>query len=193
MSYLRKAEWEIVPDNNPEVRRNCPKCGEKTRYVNTEKFRVNANKSHIDIWLIYQCNKCKSTWNLTIYERINPGYLCHDEYQRFLDNDKELAESYGFDLGIHNRNKSELILDSINYHIISKKSLEYSKEENVYEIKLYCKYPLELRVDKLISEQYNISRNQVKNLCQKGSIYNLQGKNLLKAKIYDGMIIYRKF
>jgi hypothetical protein len=193
MSYLRKVEWEIVPYNKPEVRRNCPKCGEKTHYVNTEKFRVNANKNHIDIWLIYQCNKCKSTWNLTIYERINPEYICHDKYQRFLDNDKELALSYGFDISIHNKNKSELILDSVDYHITSKELLEFSKEENEFEVKLICKYPIQLRVDKLLSEQFNISRSQIKSLCQKGTIYNVESKNLSKAKAYDGMIIHRKF
>ena len=65
MNYLRKIEWTIIPDTTPQVRRNCPKCGEKAHFINSEKFRVNANGSHIDIWLIYQCNQCKSTWNMT--------------------------------------------------------------------------------------------------------------------------------
>lgn len=61
MSYLREIQWEIVPQNLPQVTRNCPKCNEKTGFVNSGKFRINANRNHIDIWLIYQCEKCKST------------------------------------------------------------------------------------------------------------------------------------
>lgn len=64
------------------VRRNCPKCNEKVLYINSERFRVNANKNSIDIWLIYQCEKCKSTWNMTIYERIKPYDIDKYEYEK---------------------------------------------------------------------------------------------------------------
>lgn len=66
MSYIKKYLWELVPKNIPAVRRKCPKCGEKTNYISTGKFRVNANKNNIDVWLIYQCEKCKTSWNMDI-------------------------------------------------------------------------------------------------------------------------------
>ena len=68
MSCLKKVGWYIAPITLPSVNKNCPKCGHNARFVNTEKFRVNANKNRLDVWLIYQCNHCKSTWNMTIYE-----------------------------------------------------------------------------------------------------------------------------
>lgn len=49
MSYLKRYQWELVPKNLPIVRRNCPKCNEKARYINSEKFRVNANKNSLNI------------------------------------------------------------------------------------------------------------------------------------------------
>ncbi|ROR25279.1 uncharacterized protein DUF1062 [Mobilisporobacter senegalensis] len=110
MSYLKKIQWEIELDSLPAVTRNCPKCGKKIEFINTEKFRVNANRNHIDIWLIYQCSQCRSTWNMTIYERINPKDISKDEYEKFIANDKKLAKKYGFDIGIHNRNKADIIL-----------------------------------------------------------------------------------
>jgi hypothetical protein len=84
MSYLKKYQWELIPKDLPIVRRNCPKCNEKACYINSEKFRVNANKNSIDIWLIYQCEKCKSTWNMSIYERIKPYDINKYEYEKFL-------------------------------------------------------------------------------------------------------------
>lgn len=251
MSYLRKTQWDIIPSDKPKVIRNCPKCGKKTHYLNTEKFRVNANKNLIDAWLIYQCSKCKSTWNLTLYERISPGDIDQKEYEKLLANDKELAEIYGFDISVHNRNKAELIFDSIDYKInarelgereianaiacgtadelLNKQTSEVIKEqasevikeqarevikeqarevvkeqtskvvkqqtieiEYEHEIKIACKYPIQLRIDKLLSRQLSISRSQIKKLFQKGLIYSLHGQKLLNSKVEDGMVIYLK-
>lgn len=69
MSYLKKFEYEMVPNDSFGIIQNCPKCGRKTHFKNTEKFRVNANGNKLDIWLIYQCEECKHTFNPAIYER----------------------------------------------------------------------------------------------------------------------------
>ena len=69
MSYLKKMEYKIVLRDSFWVIRNCPKCGRKTYFVNTKKFRVNANGNKLDVWLIYQCEECKHTLNISIYER----------------------------------------------------------------------------------------------------------------------------
>jgi hypothetical protein len=49
----------VIPQGTPKVVKNCPKCGGGSHFINTKKFRVNANKKYLDIWLIYQCEKCK--------------------------------------------------------------------------------------------------------------------------------------
>ena len=95
MSYLKKTEYEIVPQESFSVIRNCPGCGVKTNYRNTKRFRVNANGNRLDVWLIYQCEKCKHTLNLTVYERQKAASIPKDEYQLFLNNDEEAAEKYG--------------------------------------------------------------------------------------------------
>lgn len=69
MSYLRKIEYEIVLKDSFWVIRSCPKCGRKTHYRNTNKFRINANGNKLDVWLIYHCTECKHTLNIAIYER----------------------------------------------------------------------------------------------------------------------------
>ena len=86
MSYLRKIEYEIVLKDSFWIIRNCPKCGRKAHYINTKKFRVNANGNILDIWLIYQCAECKHTLNLAIYGRKKVSSITKDEYQCFLDN-----------------------------------------------------------------------------------------------------------
>ena len=85
----------------------CSGCGKKMYFVNTGKFRVNANGNKVDVWLIYQCEKCRHSLNLTIYERIKPSRISEEEYQLFLDNDKELAALYGNDKSFLKRNRVE--------------------------------------------------------------------------------------
>lgn len=190
MSYLKKYQWELVPENLPIVKRNCPKCNEKSHYINSEKFRVNANKNNIDIWLIYQCEKCKSTWNMTIYERMKPYEINKYEYERFLSNDKELAREYAFNLSIYNKNKAEVILEHVNYKLIQNKLEAYYINENELVIEIVCKYPIELRVDKLLSDKLGLSRSKIKNMHKKGVIFIKDNKNLLNIKVRDGMEIH---
>ena len=214
MSYLKKYQWELNPINLPIIRRNCPKCNEKSSYINTERFRVNANKSNIDVWLIYQCEKCKSTWNMTIYERIKPYGINKDEYEKFLSNDKELAREYAFNLSIYSKNKAEVILEDVNYELIQKELEAYYTcetptpkgieardsrkkqvfgsllNENEFVIFIDCKYPIELRVDKLLSDKLGVSRSQIKSMHKKGLILIKDDKNSLNAKVRDKMEIH---
>ncbi|AQR95323.1 DUF1062 domain-containing protein [Clostridium saccharoperbutylacetonicum] len=189
MSYLKKYEWELMPKDLPLVKRNCPKCNEKTHYINSEKFRVNANKNNIDIWLIFQCEKCKSTFNMTIYERTKPSDIENEEYENFLSNDKTLAREYAFNLSIYNKNKAEIVLDNIGYEVIQKELKEYSVKNELI-IQIICKYPIELRLDKLLSDRLGVSRSQIKKMHEKGVIFIKDDKNSLNVKIKNEMEIH---
>ena len=67
------------------VYHRCGGCGKKQEFVNSKKFRVNANGNSIDVWLIYRCKKCKHSWNLTIFERKNPDRIPAALYELFLN------------------------------------------------------------------------------------------------------------
>lgn len=95
MSYLKKIEYEIVLKDSFWGIRNCPKCGRKTYFKNTKKFRVNANGNKLDVWLIYQCEECMHTLNISIYERQKVFSISKEEYQCFLNNDEHFAEMHG--------------------------------------------------------------------------------------------------
>lgn len=190
MSYFKKYQWELFPENLPIVKRNCPKCNQKSHYINSGKFRVNANRNNLDIWLIYQCEKCKSTWNMTIYERIKPNDINKYEYEKFLSNDKELAREYAFNLSVYNKNKVEVILEDINYKLIERKLEAYYINKNELVIEIICKYPIEIRVDKLLSDKLGLSRSKVKDMYRKKVIFIEGDKNSLNTKVKDGMEIH---
>lgn len=93
--------------NTVKVYHRCGGCGKKQEFVNSGKFRVNANGNAVDVWLIYRCKKCKHSWNLTIFERIKPRKIPQEVYELFLDNDEEYAIQYGNNIDFLKKNNAE--------------------------------------------------------------------------------------
>ncbi len=187
MSYLKKIEYEMIPKDSFRVIRSCPKCGGKTRFKNTGKFRVNANGNKLDVWLIYQCEQCKHTLNLTIYERKKVSSVSKEEYQRFLSNDQQLAEMYGKNMQLFRKNQAEIDFDSVSYDFERRKEaiagsdamessgiLESSDAGERPVITINNPYQLKLRPEKQIAELLELSRSQVKELINKGEIEILE-------------------
>lgn len=186
---LNKIKWEIIPNELPKVFRNCPKCNEKTNFINTENFRINANGNLLDIWLIYQCERCKSTWKLAIYERVKPKSIFNEEYERFLANDKELAKAYGFDKDLHIKNKAEWVINKEQYHVIEQQVAEFANAKGQI-IELSCKSQFPIRLDKLLSKQLGLSRAQIRIMTESGEITSIPAQeNLCKTKLRDGLLI----
>ncbi|MDD6441091.1 MAG: DUF1062 domain-containing protein [bacterium] len=98
----------MIKVNSVRIFHRCGGCGKKQEFVNSGKFRVNANGNRVDVWLIYRCKKCKHSWNLTIYERIKPSKIVPEDYERFMENDYDLALKYGNDIDFLKRNNAEL-------------------------------------------------------------------------------------
>ena len=80
--------WKIEYCAPPAVLRYCKKCGKKEEYLCSGEFRVNAQQKNLDIWLIYKCNHCNTTWNSAIYSRVSPQKLGADLLERFYKNDE---------------------------------------------------------------------------------------------------------
>lgn len=171
MSYLKKIEYEIILKDSFWVIRSCPKCGGKTHYINTKKFRVNANGNKLDIWLIYQCVECKHTLNLAIYERKKVSSVPREEYQCFLNNNEQLAEMYGKNMQLFRTNKADIDFEKLHYDFVKRQETTESSgfgEQIVITIK--NPYQLKIRSEKQIAMVLGLSRSQVKNLLEKGEI-----------------------
>lgn len=179
LENIKKITWTVVPEGQPRVIKRCSKCGADASFANTGKFRVNANKKHLDIWLIYACEACKSTYNLSVYERIKPQDLPNTLLEKYMRNDQDLASEVGFDLGLHNRNQVKLDLEHLNYSVEG----EIPEGEGEVLLEIKCSHPLEVRLDKILSQKLGISREQVKKRALKGEWISLNSSSLLKEKM----------
>lgn len=175
MSYLRKIEYTIVPEESFLILRNCAGCGCKAVFHNTNSFRVNANGNKIDVWLIYQCVKCKHTNNLTVYERRRSESILKQEYEKFLSNSKELSFKYGTNSQFFARNKAEVDWSQIKYVFIREKNRMDGLEQLFHKgdlVEISNSYVLKIRTDKIVSEILNVTRSRVKEM-EKNGIINL--------------------
>lgn len=194
MSYLRKIEYTIIPEESFRILRNCSGCGCKMTYHNTNCFRVNANGNRIDVWLIYQCVKCKHSYNLTIYERRRPESISKQEYEKFLSNSAKLAFEYGTDSQFFVRNKAEVDWTHMEYIIKSQKGIENREERDFHKgdfIVVSNSYVLKVRIDRIVSEILNITRSRIKVLKETKIITVTEDRNRhrimieLDGEIYD--------
>ena len=101
------AEESVAGARGIRIFHKCGGCGKKREFLNSTKFRVNANGNTVDIWLIYRCIKCKHSWNLTIYERIRPGKIPAELFEAFQENDEDTAMKYGEDVAFLKKNHAE--------------------------------------------------------------------------------------
>lgn len=171
MSYLRKIEYEIIPKGSFWIIRNCPKCGTKTHYINTKKFRINASGNKLDIWLIYQCLECKHTLNLAIYERRKVSSIPKEEYQCFLENDERLAETYGRNMQLFRTNRAEIDFDRLQYGLSRlNETMESGGSGDRVIITVRNPHQLKIHLEKQIAMVLGLSRNQVKGLLEKEEI-----------------------
>ena len=171
MSYLKKIEYEIVLKDSFLVIRGCPKCGKKTHFKNTKKFRVNANGNKLDVWLIYQCEECKHTLNLAIYERKKVSSIPKKEYQCFLDNDEQLAEMYGKDIQLFRKNKADIDFDRLDYDFVKRhETMEYTDSEEEIMVTIDNPYQLKIAPERQIAMVLGLSRSQIKSLLETGEI-----------------------
>ena len=187
MSYLKKIEYEIILKDSFWVIRSCPKCGRKTHFKNTKKFRINANGNKLDVWLIYQCAECKHPLNLSIYERQKASSIPKEEYQRFLDNDEQFAEMYGKNIQLFRKNKVDIDFEKLIYDFIK---LNETKEYHTYGpqmiIEIKNSYQLKIRPEKQIAMVLGLSRGQVKSLLEKGEIIiKTQQPQLIRMTVYE--------
>jgi hypothetical protein len=87
--------WRIVARELPRVIRRCPRCDAPRPFVSSGRFRVNAQKRRLDVWLVHRCSVCHDTWNAEVAERQTPEAL-GNALARYLEDDEALARASAF-------------------------------------------------------------------------------------------------
>ena len=170
MSYHKIIEYKILPTDTFKIIRGCAGCGCKQTFSCKEHFRVNANGNRLDVWLIYGCDKCGHTYNLPVYERINPAKISEQEYHKYLSNDKQKVLEIGTNKAIFIKNKAEIAWDLSVYEVVPCLESAFDIGKDGILIMLHNPYDLPVRADKVVADIFQISRSETKRLLCNGQV-----------------------
>ena len=182
--------WEVKVKNTPLLIKKCSHC-DSDRFYCSDKFRMNAQKKNIDVWLIYRCVKCDNTCNLTLLSRSKPDLIDKTLFHSFSMNDKNTAWKYAFSTEMERKNNLRLDYGSVEYEVIPNTSLEDLLNLSNEVIKIHIKYEFEFdfKLSSLIRRCFSLSANQVKRMFEDGIITISGNKPPQKHKVQDGDMI----
>lgn len=187
--------WEIRVKNCPLLIKKCSHC-DSDRFYCSDKFRMNAQKKNIDVWLIYRCVKCDNTCNMTLLSRTKPDLIDKKQFHCFSMNDRETAWQYAFSVGMASKNNLQLDYDSVEYEVTSDISSEAIMDmtDEVISVRIKCDFDLNLKLSSLIKRCLPLSSTRLKCMFEKGEISLLSVKQPYKYKVKKGdiILIHRK-
>ncbi|WP_294605661.1 DUF1062 domain-containing protein [uncultured Bacteroides sp.] len=182
--------WEVKVKNTPLLIKKCSHC-DSDRFYCSDKFRMNAQKKNIDVWLIYRCVKCDNTCNLTLLSRSKPDLIDKTLFLSFSMNDKDTAWKYAFSTEMERKNNLRLDYGSVEYEVIPDTSLEdlLNLSNEVIKIYIKCEFEFDLKLSSLIRRCFSLSANQAKRMFEDGIITISGNKPPQKHKVKDGDMI----
>ena len=162
--------WEIKVKNSPLLIKRCSHCNNE-RFYCSDKFRMNAQKRNIDVWLIYRCTKCDNTCNLTILSRSKPDLIDKALFHGFSMNDRNIAWRYAFSTELERKN-----------------NIANTMEETL-KIQIKCDFEFNLRLSSFLRGYFSLSANQLKRIFEQEIISVSDNKLPQRQKIKNGDII----
>ncbi len=180
---MKKIIWEVQSLSLLPVLKYCKKCGRKNLFACSRQFRVNAQRRYLDIWLIYKCCDCNTTWNATVYSRISPQALKPERLDGFYKNNNELVEKYAMNSQFLQENGVEV--SSPQYSVIGDC---FSLNEAV-QLEIKNKYSLSVKVSSVVRSKLLLSEKEYLQLITRGKIKSIPDQDLKKCKIKGGVTL----
>lgn len=180
--------WEVKAKNTPLLKKKCNHCS-SDRFYCSDKFRLNAQKKNIDIWLIYRCIKCSNTYNMTVFSRIRTESVSKELFNKFSENNTEIAWEYAFSQEIRRKNNVEADLESVEYEILYH-NIPVEELINMHgemiSFQIQCSFDFNVRVSTVIRTCLGLSSSKLNLLLDSDTVY-FNGKPLQKKyKIKNG-------
>jgi hypothetical protein len=159
--------WRLRRTRPPRILHRCSCRRGPAEFEPTGRFRVNANRKLLDVWLLLRCRACGQVLKATVLERakvrsIAPALL--DGYQR---NDPALVEAVVAAPSFRRRN--HLTLDFQGTWELRAEPLPPGGEQSV-TVEVQFLDPPAVRPAQLIAAGLGISRGRVERLLAAGAI-----------------------
>jgi hypothetical protein len=156
----RPERWRIRPLELPRPWRYCSTCAAAREFVCTGRFRVNAQKKTLDVWLHYRCAACEEVWKLPLFERRGVGELDAALRDALARHDPATVWKYAFDVG---RLRPHVIRVDTNVAVqIERSALAAVAVSAPYKsVHLDVPLPCDVRLERVLAAAFAVSRTTV--------------------------------
>lgn len=179
VSLVPTVRWAVAPARTPRVVRHCSRCGDARPFSSSDRFRVNAQAKKLDVWLIYRCETCESTFNLAVHTRVSPAAL-GATLERYHHNDVDLAWDVAFDARFTRGAGS---VEDVPFRV------EAPPAEAPFAVTLGFERPFDVRLDRVLMVGLGVSRSRLEALVDSGRIVTACGRALRRSAA-PGQVVY---
>jgi hypothetical protein len=166
----RKALWVIRELGLPTIVKACVSC-RSTRHHPTGKFRVNANGKLLDVWMLIGCELCGRTSKIPVHERIHVQALESERLLMFENNNPAMVRQLAMDGAL--AGKAAYRLDWSGTWELETDMPFYDLEcgdPAPLEVVVRFELPAPIRVEKLLTAGFGLSRSAVRGMVDSGRI-----------------------
>jgi hypothetical protein len=170
--------WRIRPLELPRPWRYCASCASARAFVCSERFRVNAQKKSLDVWLNYRCASCDELWKFPLYER-----RCVSDLGAALDgfarHDPAEVWKYAFDIA---RLRPHVIRVDTDVRVqVERTSIACgAAHAGQVSITFDVPFPCDIRLDRLLATELGISRSSLERRASP------EQRDALRKRVRDG-------
>ncbi len=172
--------WRIRPLELPRPWRYCASCASARAFVCSERFRVNAQKKSLDVWLNYRCASCDDVWKFPLYERRSVSDL-GAALDGFARHDPAEVWKYAFDIA---RLRQHVIRVDADVRLqVERTSIACeSVQAGNFSITFDVPFPCDMRLDRLLATELGISRSSLERRVLP------EHRDALRKRVRDGQI-----
>lgn len=172
--------WRIRPLELPRPWRYCASCATASAFVCSERFRVNANKKSLDVWLNYRCASCENVWKFPLFERRTVSEL-GAQLDAFTRHDQAAVWRYAFDVA---RLKPHVIKVDTDVRVqVERTALECDTVPLGHLcIHFDVPFPCDIRLDRLLASELGISRSSLERRV------SAEQRDALRKRVRDGQV-----
>ncbi|MDK4739311.1 MULTISPECIES: DUF1062 domain-containing protein [unclassified Rhizobium] len=183
-----KVRWTINPRTAPQPWIVCSGCGCPKPFKSSGKTRLNANGKKLDAWLVYKCVDCDKTWNRTLFERQTIRDLDPLVLEALQGNDSDWIRAREFDLDALRRKTQRI--DEFADADVEKEILSEPDCWTMLEIDLAVTLPFNVRLDRLLASELNVSRSRLQALHEDAKLrVHTDRADAMRRRIKNGSCI----
>jgi hypothetical protein len=164
----RSERWILRPLERPRLARYCPGCGVVRELVCSGKFRVNAQKKTLDVWLKYRCEHCDGAWKAPIFERRAVSQMDPALLEAFERDEPTLVDRYAFDPA---RWRADILAVAAAPTAVERAPVTCTCAEAASLcIHVEARFACDLRLDRLLSTELGLARAELGRLLDAGRL-----------------------